>query len=309
VANSLPPFPIDGPVLPEARQIGRTGVIDRLDRRIIDQAGHQWLIGPRRIGKTSVAKAALDRLRAAGHIGLEVDVSARRFTSAGDLATELAVLGRAAGVGGARAKAKLAGGLLRRKGTIKVAERVLAVLDAEDAAAAVAGIGSLFGAAEEQPPDLEQVLAALAAHAAIADERVAVLIDEVDRLAGLSATDAVANAARWGQDGLVLVLAGSEESAVEKLRTDGPMRAIGQELELPAIDASDWMTGLRERFEGVGVAIDNAEIYAVIDATDGHPRRTMLVCSYVLDGARGGAVDAELVADAVRRSKKDLSWD
>jgi hypothetical protein len=309
MTSSLPPFPVDGPVLPEARQIGRTEVIDRLERRIVEQAGHQWLVGPRRTGKTSVAKAALDRLRSAGHIGLEVDVSARRLASAGDLAAELANLGRAAGVGGARAKARLAGGVLRRKESIEVAERVLAVLGADDAAAAVAATGALFGAAEEAAPDLEQVLAALAAHAAIADERVAVLLDEVHRLATLGADGAVANAARWGQDGLVFVLAGSEESAVEKLRTDGPLRSIGQELELPAIAAVDWMDGLRERFEQLGTAIDNAEIYAIIEATDGHPRRTMLVCSYVLDGAASGPADGEVVADAIRRATKDRSWD
>ncbi|MGH2878631.1 MAG: hypothetical protein ACRDK4_03355 [Solirubrobacteraceae bacterium] len=69
-----PLFPIDQPVMPEDRQIGRALSIEMLSARI-GNATHQWLIGPRRIGKTSVAKAALARLRADGSVALDVDMS------------------------------------------------------------------------------------------------------------------------------------------------------------------------------------------------------------------------------------------
>jgi hypothetical protein len=71
--------------MPEDRQIGRASSIGMLSARIGD-ATHQWLIGPRRIGKTSVAKAALARLRTTGAVALDVDMSKLAITGEHELA-------------------------------------------------------------------------------------------------------------------------------------------------------------------------------------------------------------------------------
>jgi hypothetical protein len=78
-------FPIDQPVMPEDRQIGRRPSIDALERRI-GGAVHQWLIGPRRIGKTSVAKAVVARLQTDHVVALDVDFSKLEISTSQGLA-------------------------------------------------------------------------------------------------------------------------------------------------------------------------------------------------------------------------------
>jgi hypothetical protein len=89
VALQAPLFPIDQPVMPEERQIGRGMSIALLQHRLGD-ATHQWLIGPRRTGKTSVAKAALSRLRADGVVALDIDMSKLGISTEQQLAGEIA---------------------------------------------------------------------------------------------------------------------------------------------------------------------------------------------------------------------------
>ena len=88
MALSLPLFPIDQPV-PEERQVGRRSSIDALERRLTD-VSHQWLIGERRIGKTSVAEAVLTRLREQGAVALSVDLDRILARSRGPLPAPIA---------------------------------------------------------------------------------------------------------------------------------------------------------------------------------------------------------------------------
>lgn len=91
-------FPIDQPVMPEGRQIGRRPTIERLGSKLASPT-HVWLLGERRIGKTSVAKAVLARSREAGSVALEVDLSRPDITSAQALAGDIARQAQAAGAG------------------------------------------------------------------------------------------------------------------------------------------------------------------------------------------------------------------
>lgn len=88
MALSLPLFPIDQPV-PEERQVGRRSSIDALQRRL-EGVSHQWLIGERRIGKTSVAEAVLTRLRERGAGTLSVDLTRLGMITSDSLAREIA---------------------------------------------------------------------------------------------------------------------------------------------------------------------------------------------------------------------------
>jgi hypothetical protein len=94
VALSLPLFPIDQPV-PEMRQIGRRSSIDALQQRL-QGVSHQWLIGERRIGKTSVAEAVLVRLQDEGAVTLSIDLTKLGMITSDNLAAEIAAQAAAA---------------------------------------------------------------------------------------------------------------------------------------------------------------------------------------------------------------------
>jgi len=96
MALQLPLFPVDQPV-PEERQIGRKSSIDALERRLLG-VSHQWMIGERRIGKTSVAQAVLARMRNLGAVVLDVDLTKLGMITSDNLASEIVGQARAAGV-------------------------------------------------------------------------------------------------------------------------------------------------------------------------------------------------------------------
>ena len=232
--------------MPEDRQIGRAASIEMLSARIGDgDATHQWLIGPRRIGKTSVAKAVLARLRTGGAVALDVDMSKLAITNEEGLAGELARQAQAAHAG-----VSSAGGRIKRL---------------------VRLLGGVDGCERE-----------------------------------------VARLARDADVPLVFIFAGSEESAVRALRETGrPLASIGAELTLPDISSEDWMSGLEQRFAEGEIAIGGSELYAIIDAADGHPRRTMLICARVQSSALAAPnheATPTVVELAIRDARGGRSW-
>lgn len=304
-ALSLPAFPIDGPVLPGSRQIGRGDAIEELTRRVVDQASHQWLIGPRRIGKTSLAKAAADRVRDAGHIAIEIDLSRSSVHSSAALAAELAHQARSAGVGsGAVETGRRIGRRARR-----MAGPAIEMLGESGTDLPVGGIAALLGAVEEPTADLETVVSWLAIESGSAQRRIMVLLDEVHLLREIGGERAVADGIRSGQGGLVFVFAGSEESVVEELRRDGPLAKVGQSFAMPEISTQDWMSGLAARFDEIGLRVPEQLVMAIVDAGDSQPRNTMLICSFVQSLAReAGMADEVVVGEAIRQARRDGSW-
>lgn len=83
-----------GPPLTEQQQIGRGPTIDGLAERL-RRGEVKKLYEPRRVGKTTVARGALRRLRAAGGVDAEVNLAIHRDSR--DVARELAA-GLAAGM-------------------------------------------------------------------------------------------------------------------------------------------------------------------------------------------------------------------
>lgn len=275
---------------------------------------HQWLVGPRRIGKTSVAKAALARLRDDGCVALDVDLSKLDITTSGELADELAKQAQVAGVGVSpvsqrafrrtRAKAPQA----RRIG------RALEGLGFEGEGQALEAVSSILAGADNGSPGLSSVLEALSVHGHATARQVAILLDEVHLLANLPGGEG--DVASWCRDencAVVFVFAGSEESAVRELRERGrPLAPVGREFHLPDIGSEDWLHGLRLRFEEVGVRIGDAELFAIVDASDGHPRRTMLIASYAHTKAMNepDQTASDVVVElAIGDARKDRAWD
>lgn len=298
--------------MPEDRQIGRAGSIEMLAARIGD-ATHQWLIGPRRIGKTSVAKAAISRLRAGGAVALDVDMSKLAITDEQGLAGELARQAQAAHAGlssdGGRIK-RFAG---RHAADAGLLGKAVTSLGYGDEGEALSAVSALLAGADDGAPGLGAVLDALALHAHATGIRSAVLLDEVHLLGGVDGCEReVARLARDADVPLVFVFAGSEESAVRALREAGrPLASVGAELTLPDISSEDWLSGLRQRFAEAEITIGGSELYAIIEAADGHPRRTMLICARVQSSALA-APDHEaapaVVELAIRDAKGDRSW-
>ena len=296
--------------MPEERQIGRRVCIERLERRLSAPA-NQWLIGERRIGKTSVAKAVLARLRKDGSIAIDVDLSKLDISTGEALAGEIARQAQAARAGDATVRAQ---GLLRRhRGRAKNLGNALEQLGFQEVGEALTAAAAVLAEADGGSPGLDKVLGALGLHARATEQRAYVLLDEVHLLAKLARAEEVV--ARWCREPnspLVFVFAGSEESAAEKLRERGqPLTSVGEEFELAEIAQEDWLPGLRKRFDEVGVRIETAELGQILAASRCHPRRTMLIASRIQASAStepDRAATPILVELAVKEAEGDRSW-
>ncbi|HEX4753485.1 MAG TPA: hypothetical protein VH268_11345 [Solirubrobacterales bacterium] len=305
-------FPIDQPVMPEARQIGRRPMIELLEKTLASPS-HTWLIGERRIGKTSVAKAVLARSRGAGGIALDVDLSRPGIDSPEALAGDIARQAQAAAAG-AESTAQRIGRFTRgRRNQVKGLGEALKGLGFEDAAAALSATSAILASADDGAPGLDKTLQALALHARATEHRVWLLLDEVHLLGNLdSAEQTVAHWCHEHGSPLVFLFAGSEESAARELREPGrPLNAVGEEFKLIEIAFEDWLAGLRARFEEAGVKIADGEIFTLLQASDGHPRRTMMIASRVNHSVASQPdrrADATLVELAIHDAKRDRSW-
>ena len=306
-------FPIDQPVMPEDRQIGRKPSIDRLERRLAG-AVHQWILGERRIGKTSVAKAALARLRKQGTIALDVDLSKLALSSPEALAGELARQAQAAGAGDPKqAVERFFRVAKKQKGIVRGLGRVLGELGYEDAADASAAVSALLAGADDGAPGLDKVLGAISLNARATERRACILVDEVHLLADLDgAEEQMASRCREADSPIVFIFAGSEESSARALREQGrPLAAVGEEFEVSEIAVEEWLLGLASRFEEAGIKIGEEELSAMLIASESHPRRTMLISSRVRASAEGQPdriATPTLVELAIREAEGDLSW-
>jgi hypothetical protein len=89
------------------------------------------------------------------------------------------------------------------------------------------------------------------------------------------------------------------------------MAGIRSEFILPEISPEDWRPALRDRFAEGSVQIADAELDAIIAASGGHPRRTMLVAGNVYASAASQpdrVASPMLVELAINDSKQDHSW-
>jgi hypothetical protein len=305
-------FPIDQPVMPETRQIGRRPSIDRLEKKLSSPA-HIWLIGERRIGKTSVAKAVFARSRRADSVALDIDLSRPGVDSPAALAGDIARQAQAGGAGTESTGRRILGLGRRESGRVKGLGDALGELGFANAADALGASAALLAGGDDGSPGLERTLGALALHARATGRRVWILLDEVHLLARLAEAErTIAHYCHQEGCPIVFLFSGSEESSVDALRAAGrPLTAIGEEFALPEIAWEDWMAGLAVRFTEAGVTIGEKELYALLEASAGHPRRTMMVAARIHDSALAEPdrhADATLVELAIREARGDRSW-
>jgi hypothetical protein len=318
---------VGAPIRPEARQIGRRPAIDALFKQVFEIRAHTLMFAERRVGKTSMAWAVLDRVRA-GEAGwaIEVNLSRGPVITSEQFALRLAEQARAAGVrvdpAGEQIKDRLGDAATGARIAAKLAK--LFGLEGADDLADAAEVGDTIDQAlssqEEEPQDLRAVLTALRGAAAASGRPVVVFVDEAQRICTDWANDdedsrytqeALAEVMEDPDGDVVLLLAGSDREGFERLFADGqPLHQDGMSFAVAPIDPADWHHELPLRFGEVGLEVGPDQVEQILAASGGHPQRTMRVCSHVrrlADGNIYTATDA-LVGEAIDAARAHQSW-
>jgi hypothetical protein len=290
-------------------QIGREGDIARLAASLV-HGDHVVLADERRTGKTTVALAALERLAEDGtNVIVAVDLSrAIENGRALDEAIGVQVAAqRSALVRGAREAGNLAlrlWNLVRGAGALEGEEgyAIDAIVN-EMRAATARGLGWAVDAAVE-----------------LAEEkggRAIVFIDEAQLLQSLDDPDAVASqllrCMRQAEAPLTFLFAGSEPSLVRTLFSKGGLLEFdAHDFRLSPIDPQPWREGLRRAFRALDAEITTRAVDVILESTDGHPHRTMLVANRAHEEsefARESVVDDTVAVVAVERARDSRLWE
>jgi len=161
---------------------------------------------------------------------------------------------------------------------------------------------------------------ALEAAVALAGEnggRAIVFIDEAQQLDGLNDREEVAAELlarmREPEAPVTFLFAGSEPSLVKTLFTKGGLLEFdAHDFPLSPIDPQPWREGLRRAFRALDAEITTRAVDLILEATDGHPHRTMLVANRgheEAEFAHEAVVDEALADVAVRTAKESRLWD
>lgn len=286
-----------GPPLTEAQQIGRAPTIEGLASRML-RGEVKKLYEARRVGKTTVARGALRRVRAAGGVDAEVNLAIHSDPEvvAAELASQLAA--------GMTAAEELRSGLRRVAGTLMPARRQLG-----DEATAILDVMDRLLANTKSPA---HVLVNAGEHARC---KLAVFLDEAHVIADWPATEQDAlGAALRNLTNLGVVIASSERRALELLSGEGkPLQYVGDRFTLPDIAEADWRSELARRFARIGAPIVPAALDYLLETAKGHPYCTMLLAREsaisALSAAGYGALCSEAHVEAgLLAARRDEAW-
>ena len=314
-------FPTEG-VVPEGRQIGRIPAIEGLVRRLRQPSQHWALIDHRRVGKSSVALAALGRLDEEPNIAtVAVDLRQLGVRSEHELVNALRMGGVRAGIDAHEGLRRLAGrakNVLRGKAPDVAAEvaKLLGlpgqVVDVADVAQALAGaIGG------DEQLSLHQQLLAFEAWGMTHDVAVVVFIDEVQDLAGWrdgTTVDDLSRAMRWPLRQVRLLFAGSERHSMERLFAEGrPLRENTLDYDLAPIAREDWLHALPKRFAEMRFTVERPALEAALAATPERPLRTNQVCLQAVmsapDYGYESHIDAVVMSYAIDLVRRRDRWE
>jgi hypothetical protein len=159
-----------------------------------------------------------------------------------------------------------------------------------------------------------QIAAAIAA-----DKILVIFVDEVQRLStdwtdnddSLYTQEALAEVMEGHAGHVVLLLAGSERAGLDQLLADGqPLHHDGMRFAMQPIKDEDWNHHLPLRFGEAGLEVERERIGQILEASGGHPQRTMRVCAHIRELADDGsfAITDVLVAEAIKAAKEHPSW-
>jgi hypothetical protein len=272
-------FPTDEPVSGEAL-IGRADDVDAIASSLLG-AINVVLAGPRRLGKTSVARAALEVCRRADAYTVAVDLF--RQPDALQLAESLTVgaLANRPNVRQLLARARQAPARARQVAAMTATVRLKQELgDAVELAFSPA-VGDV--AADRALADALELLQRIAA---ADDKRLVLFLDEFQELAAprkpYGNPDAVTRQLRavlQDSPAVTVLFAGSIEHVMRDLfgPAERALSQFGSFYELPPIAPEDWAVGIPARLKLDRCAIDADALEQLIQRGEGHPRATMLI--------------------------------
>ena len=302
-------FPTDEPI-PPAAMIGRDGDVEAIAQGLL--GGTNLVVaGPRRTGKTSVCDAAIALCARQRCYTASVDLV--RIADAAELAETLTLRLLA----NRTALRRALGTATARRG------RVLEALSTSVAYRARQDLGDelevalTVGAARADPQRALAGAWELAERIAAADDRRLVLfLDEFQEVAsGL-----------YGDSGLVtrqmravfqrsphvsVLFAGSIEHVIRDLFAPGDraLSQFGGLYELAPIDVEAWRDGIAARLALDRCTITASALERLLDASEGHPRATMLIAqqahAVAIEELRRRLDDAVVVEGLVRAMRAD----
>src|SRR5882672_8002736 len=302
VAAPPPHFPVGGPV-PAADLVGRETYIRRIGERLAD-GNHVLLAGPRRIGKTSIILEVARRLRRRGAFTAYVDcLGATDIRGLGERLVD-ALLENVSGVERSFEQAKAIAAGVRPSLKVKYEHVELALDLAREKNAQRFFEGAL---------DLPRALAARTG------KRVVVILDEFQAAGRLGPRVFDVMRARFqAQRGVAYVFLGSEEGILEQLFSEKGHAFFRFAVPIDLADAGghrfgiapdDWLEYIREKFAAKKLAIDDAGVDRLLDATGGHPQDTMQVCAalyYLMRDAGARSVTPDFLEVAYEQAMREL---
>lgn len=272
-------FPTDEPVSGEAL-IGRADDVDAIASALLGSI-NTVLAGPRRLGKTSVARAALEICRREGVYTVGVDLF--KQPDALQLAESLAVeaLANRPKVRQLIARARQAPARARQVAAMTATVRLKQELGDAVELAFSPTVGSV-------PADraLRDALELLERIASADGRRLVLFLDEFQELAAprkpYGNPDTVTRQLRavlQDSQSVTVLFAGSIEHVMRDLfgPSERALSQFGSFYELPPIAPEDWRVGIPARLKLDRCTIDNDALEQLIVSGEGHPRATMLI--------------------------------
>jgi hypothetical protein len=272
-------FPTDEPVSGDAL-IGRTEDVDAIASSLLG-AINIVLAGPRRLGKTSVARAALEICRRADAYTVAIDLF--KQPDALQLAESLSIAALAN-----RPKARQ---LLARARQAPARARQVAAMTATvrlkqelGDAVELAFSPALSGVDPDRA--LRDALELLQRIAAADGRRLILFLDEFHELAAprkpYGDPDSVTRQLRavmQDSPNVTVLFAGSIEHVMRDLfgPAERALSQFGSFYELPPIAPDDWIIGIPARLKLDRCMIEDDALAELIDRGEGHPRATMLI--------------------------------
>lgn len=287
-----------GPVLDEEHQVGRIDSIEGLAERL--RAGDVVRIfDRRRWGKSSVARAALQRLRTEGLITARVALDEYPTpAAAAAVLTEAFVAPPQRAEAAARSVGSRIGEVLSRGGKLT---------GSEDASV----LGGLLEGLRPEEVSLQRVLSSIPEVLTRHDRHAAIVIDEAHVIASWESEVRGALRAFLADGGrrAGVALASSDGRAERKLRRSSVLGYLGEEFTIALIATPDWIHSLRLKFEAAGVPIDADALALLLEESRGHPYCTMLLAKQTAQLALPfGAVSKSVVQLALPTVEKHDAW-
>jgi hypothetical protein len=259
--------------------------------RAMENGEHLFVFSERRMGKTSLVQRVLDDLPADRFLKLYVDLWPT--DSAGSFARRLAQ------VFAERLEDRAERRLREFRRYIS---RLRPILSVDETGKPTLSVGE--GDHRDPAPELEEVLAAPARAAADRGLRLAVVLDEFQRIFDYDGdlVERTLRTAVQAQPDAAYVFLGSRKHLIRSMLLDQsrPLYRAGGHYPLGPIAVEHWRPFIRERFVENGKPIGEAEIDRICDLTGGHPFYTQHLCHTAWELCESGrVVETEVVEQAL----------